>query len=200
MTVEGLLEALGTIQVSDRPPASEAAHPERLSEGERRQLTVVSCRLTVAPLEGRTLDLEEVDEALHAQHALFEEHAARAGGQVAGVLADRVLLVFGYPRASEDDARRAARTALGIAMEAARAATRLEIERGLRLEVRIGIHTGLIVVREFRGATYQGLYDLVGLTPQIAARLDERAAPGEVLVSDDTHRLLRGEFVAEAYG
>src|SRR5207244_2668986 len=61
----------------------------------------------------------------------------------------------------------------------------------------IGVHTGLVVTRELREPTYQGLYDLVGLTPQVAARLDERAAPGEVLVSGDTYRLLRGEFAAE---
>src|SRR5205807_1496731 len=66
---------------------------------------------------------------------------------------------------------------------AVRAAHRLESERRLRLEVRVGVHTGLVVVRELRHATYQGLYDLVGLTPQTAARLDELAEPGEVLVS-----------------
>src|SRR5206468_6215754 len=59
---------------------------------------------------------------------------------------------------------------------------------------------GLVVVRELREPTYQGLYDLVGLTPQVAARLDERAAPGEVLASGETHRLLRSEFAAEAAG
>src|SRR5438876_2498218 len=200
VTIEGLLEALGTIQVSERPPAPEAARPGALPEGERRQLTVVSCRLTVAPREGRALDLEEVDEVLHAQHAVYGELAASSGGQMAGVLADRVLLVFGYPRTREDDARRAARTALAVAAEAARAATRLADEQGLRLEVRIGVHTGLVVVRELRQATYQGLYDLVGLTPQVAARLDEQAEPGQVLVSGDTQRLLRGEVAVEPAG
>jgi TOMM system kinase/cyclase fusion protein len=200
VTIPGLLEALGAIQGAGPASGLEARRTDDLPDGERRQLTIVSCRLSVRPLERRSLDPEEMDEALHAQHARYAELAARAGGQTAGVLADRVLLVFGYPRAREDDARRAARTALAIAEEAARATRRLETERGLRLEVRVGLHTGLVVVRELRQATFQGLYDLVGLTPQIAARLDERAAPGEVLVSADTHRLLRGEIATEAVG
>jgi len=200
VTIEALLDALSTIQLDEGSPTPEAVRQSQLREGERRQLTVVSCRLAVSPLERGPLDAEEVDEALHAQHALYAELAARAGGQVAGVLADRVLLVFGYPRVREDDARRAARTALAIAAEAVRAAHRLESERRLRLEVRVGVHTGLVVVRELRHATYQGLYDLVGLTPQTAARLDELAEPGEVLVSGDTQRLLRGELSVEPAG
>ena len=200
VTAEGLLEALAQIERGEIPARSEATAPEALPEGERRQLTVVSCRLTVTPLGGRRLDPEEVDELVHAQHAIFAELAGRASGQVGSVLADRVLLVFGHPRAREDDARRAARTALQIAAEVGRASGRLEGERGLRLEVRIGVHTGVVVVRELRLATYQGLYDLVGPTPEIAARLDERAAAGEVLVSGDTQRLLRGEITAEPSG
>src|SRR5439155_17560848 len=63
-----------------------------------------------------------------------------------------------------------------------------------------GVHTGVVVVREMRRATYRGLYDLVGLTPEIAARLDERAGAGEVLISGDTHRLLRDELTVEPAG
>src|SRR5262249_2821024 len=118
VTIPGLLEALAAIQHGDGP-AVEARRPDDLPDGERR-------RLTVPPVARRSLDPEEVDEALHAQHAVYAELAARAGGQLAGVLADRVLLVFGYPRAREDDARRATRTAVAVAKEARRAARRLE--------------------------------------------------------------------------
>jgi class 3 adenylate cyclase len=199
ITIAGLLEGLGTIQASLGSPAPATASEQRF-EGERRQLTVVSCRLSVAPLEPRALDPEEVDETLHTQHALYAQLAARAGGRMAGELADRVLLVFGYPRAREDDARRAVRTALQVASEAGRAGARLAGERGLRLEARIGVHTGIVVVRDVGRPAEEGPYDLVGLTPQVAARLDERAAPGEVLVSGETYRLLRGELAAEEAG
>src|SRR5207247_11278456 len=98
--------AVGTARASEGARAPEAARPGARREGERSQRPVVSCRLTVLPRECGVLDPEEVDELLHAQHALYAELAARAGGQMAGVLADRVLLVFGYPHAREDDARR----------------------------------------------------------------------------------------------
>ncbi len=200
VTIEGLLEALATVPVPDGTSFGTHAPAAALPDGERRQLTIVSCRLAVAPTEPRPIDPEEIDETIHAQHALFAELAARARGQMAGVLADRAVLVFGYPRAREDDARRAVRTALAIAEETARAARRLEEDRRLRVDVRIGVHTGIVVVRELRQATYQGPYDLVGATPETAARLDERAGPGEVLISAETHRLLRGDVPAEPAG
>jgi TOMM system kinase/cyclase fusion protein len=200
VTIEGLLGALSYIALGAMTAATERAHGAGLPEGERRQLTIVSCRFTLTPFGSADLDLEEVDEVLHAQHAIVAEHAARAGGQVAGVLADRLLLVFGYPAAREDDVRRAARAARTIAAEAVRTAADLATAGRLRLEVRIGVHTGMVVVREVRQATYQGLYDLVGVTPQVAVRLDELAAPGEVLVSADTDRMLRGEMRSESAG
>src|SRR5262249_11886904 len=149
----------------------EVEAPAVLPEGERRQLTIVCCRLTVASVDDVALDVEEPDEVLHAQYAMYAEHAARASGHIASVMADRVLLVFGYPQAREDDAQRAVATALQIVAEVGRTSDRLEAERRLRLQVRIGIHTGLVVVRALRQATDRGLYDVVGLTPQIAAGL-----------------------------
>src|SRR5206468_1386080 len=79
------------------------------------QLTVVSCGLTVTATDGAPPDLEELDHLLHAQHALWARLAARGGGVVAAVGGGSVLLAFGYPQAREDDAGRAARTALRIA-------------------------------------------------------------------------------------
>jgi class 3 adenylate cyclase/tetratricopeptide (TPR) repeat protein len=144
--------------------------------------------------------LEEFDERLHAEQAVCAEVAARAGGHLVAVMADRCLLAFGYPQAHEDDARRAARAALEIAAEVERASARLQAERGLRIETRVGVHTGLVVARELRRANRFGLDDLVGLTPQITLALGEQAKPGEVLASLPTQRLLRGEIDAFAAG
>ena len=198
VTIEALLEALTFIDPGEFGAQADAVRPEPLPEGQRRQLTVVCCRLTVASLRDESLDLEEVDALLHAQRAVIAELAGRSGGRIASVMADRILLVFGYPQARENDARLAARAALQIAAEAERAGRGLAAERGLRLDIRLGIHTGLVIVRELRGGTRDGLYDLVGLTPQIAARLEELASPGQVLASADTQRLLRGGIRAEA--
>ncbi|HLY37790.1 MAG TPA: TOMM system kinase/cyclase fusion protein, partial [Candidatus Binatia bacterium] len=200
VTIPGLLDALRAAQGGESTSSVATHRPDTLPEGERRQLTVVSCGLPVSPLAGRALDLEEVDEIVHAQHAVIAELAARSGGQVAGVLADRVLVVFGYPRAQEDDARRAARTTLAIGAELRRVTSRLATERGLGLEFRIGVHTGLAVVRQLRQPANQAMCDLVGLTPQVATRVEQGAAAGEVVVTADTHRLLHGEFTAEPAG
>jgi TOMM system kinase/cyclase fusion protein len=200
VTIEGLFESLGAIEREGLTGTAAGVRERALPDGTRRQLTVVSARLGVEPLEARVLDLEEVDELLHAQHALVAEVAARHGGRVASALADRVVLAFGHPRAQEDDARRAARAALAVAAETERASRRLEAERRVRLKAYLGIHSGLVIVRELRQGIDHGLYDLIGPTPQIAARLDEQAGPGEVLASSDTKRLLRDAVEAESAG
>jgi class 3 adenylate cyclase/predicted ATPase len=182
------------------PTIPQPAEPPPLGGSERRQLTLVCCRLTVTSLEGTAIDLEELDQLLHAEHAMCAQRAVGNDGQVASVLGDRILLVFGYPQAREDDARRAARTALQIVAEVESVNGSLQAERHLRLEVRIGVHTGLVVVRELRQAGRDALGEIVGPTPQIAAALVELAHGGEVLISVDTQRLLRGEMPAEPAG
>jgi TOMM system kinase/cyclase fusion protein len=199
-TIEGLLQELSRLEASALDAPSAAPDLQLVTEGERRQLTVICCGLGVASRDGSAPDLEDVDQLLHAQHALYEQLAGRSGGQLASVLADQVLLVFGYPHARENDARRAVHTALRIAAEVERANARLEAEQGSRLEVRIGVHTGLVIVHELRQVARETLPDLVGLTPRVATRLAGLAAPGEILVSPDTLRLLRNEFVTEPAG
>ena len=197
VTIETLFEALGAI-AHERTPDAPAAR--QLPDGVRRQLTIVSVRLGISPVDARALDLEEIDELLHAQHGVVADVAALAGGRVASVLADRVVLAFGHPTAREDDPRRAARAALAILGEIERASLALKIERGVRVDTRIGVHTGLVIVRELRQGLDHGLFDLIGPTPQIAARLDERAEAGEVLASSDTERLLRDSVLVESAG
>lgn len=198
-TVEGLLHALERIELGD-PAADDPAAGAEAGEGERRQVTIVSCRLTLSRADGQRVDLEQLDELLHAQQALCAEIAGRGGGRVAGGLGDRTILLFGYPQAREDDARHAARTALDIADEVRRRSAQLEAEAGVTLQVRVGVHTGLVIARELRGAPAQRTCDLVGPTPQVAIRLDEMAGPGEVLASLDTQRLLRREIEREPAG
>jgi TOMM system kinase/cyclase fusion protein len=199
VTVEECFEALRRLDVGPEEPRS----PERrqdLQEGERRQLTVVACRLVVESGVGSELDPEVIDEILRTQHAALVDLASRRGGQLAGVLADRVLLAFGHPQAREDDARRAARVALRIAAEITGASRALESERGVAVTVHVGVHTGLVVARELPQATRDELHPLVGSTPRIALLLAEEAPPGQVLASEDTRRLLRGEMASERAG
>src|SRR5207247_11070544 len=106
-----------------------------------------------------------------------------------------LLIAFGYPSAREDDARGAVRTALRMAAGCQRASDRLVAERSLRLELRTGIHTGLVIVRD-----HAQLLDMAGVTPRVATRLQELARSGEILASQETQRLLRGTVRCDAEG
>jgi len=199
-TAAGLLAALDQIDTAGLAATPGPAAAPAAAEGERRQLTVVCCRLMVETLRGGRLGLEDVDELLHSVRAAVARTAARAGGHVVGVMADRVLLVFGYPQAREHDARQAVRLALQVVADVRERTAVLESSRHLRLDVRIGVHTGLVIVREPRAGLHGEPFDVVGVTPQTAARLEELAGPGQVLVSDATYRLLRGQVAAEHAG
>jgi TOMM system kinase/cyclase fusion protein len=195
-TAEGVLELLGQLDVGG---PSAATRQREAADAERRQLTVLCCRFTISAAQ-RTggLEPEKLDEVLRAQRAVCAELAARDGGRITGFFADRMWIVFGYPQAREEDARRAVRTALRIIEDLERANARPEADH--LVEVRIGAHTGLVVVREPQHEVRDGPGDLVGGTPQVAAALAELAAPGQVLASEDTLRLLRGEMRCDPAG
>src|SRR4029077_449813 len=78
-----------------------------------------------------------------------------------------------------------------------RANEQLVAERGLRLELRTGIHTGLVILRD---RPQSPALDMVGVTPVVATRLQELAAAGEILASQETERLLRGTIRCQAAG
>ncbi|WP_437611113.1 TOMM system kinase/cyclase fusion protein [Sorangium sp. So ce834] len=172
-----------------RPP--DAATLATL-DGERRQLTVVCCALDAIAATPEGLDVEEIDGLLRAEVAACAEIARSHRGHVAAALGDRVLIYFGYPRAEEDDARRAARAALAIA-DAVRAKNDRRAAPGTRIEVRIGVHSGVLVAQDLRGGSAPG----VGETPRTAARVAALAPPGGVAVSAEVRRLLRGAFEFE---
>ncbi|KFE71580.1 Adenylate cyclase [Hyalangium minutum] len=164
-------------------------------EGERRQLTAVCCSLRLSQEEGAALDEEDLDKLLRPLHATCAELARSYEGYVGGVLGESMLFYFGYPQAQEDDARRAARTALEMGVRMQQRAEELAREKKGRLEFRAGIHTGLVVIQEGQGGA--GLPALMGSTPNAAVRLEGTARPGTLLVSEATSKLLRGHFAFE---
>ncbi|XXX79844.1 TOMM system kinase/cyclase fusion protein [Sorangium sp. So ce134] len=175
--------------------AQPGSIPQPTAEGERRQVTAVCCAIEVLDGAPRPLDVEEADELLRAQIRRCTEIARGYRGHVAAALGDRVLIYFGYPRADEDDARRAARAALEIAA-AAQAEGEQFAARGIRLAARLGVHTGVLVAQDLRA--HAGLS--LGATPRAAARLAALAQPGEVAVSVEAQRLLRSAFELERGG
>jgi TOMM system kinase/cyclase fusion protein len=168
------------------------------SEGERRQLTAVCCQLHLVRPEGDQMDEEDQDRLLWSLHTVCAEVARRYDGYVGSLLGERMLFYFGYPKAQEDDARRAARAALELAAELERRGAELERANKGRLEFRAGVHTGLVISQEPRARSLGHLPALVGTTPNLAAWLEQQAEPGTVLMSEATSKLLRGHFAFES--
>ena len=165
----------------------------RPPEAERRQLTVLFCDLADSTRLSGQLDPEDLREVVLAYQATCVEVIQRFDGHIAQYLGDGLLVYFGYPQAHEDDAQRAVRTGLGILDAMGTLNTRLERAKGIRLAVRIGIHTGPVVVGTMgSGGRHEQL--ALGETPNLAARLQSLAAPDTVAISETTHRLVQGYF------
>src|SRR5262249_867951 len=145
------------------------------------------------------LDPEEYRDVVHAYHTTCTEVIQRYDGHIAQLLGDGLLVYFGYPQAHEDDAQRAVRTGLGILAAMAALHTRLPPAKGITLAVRLGIHTGLVVIGAMGD---QGRHEPLplGETPNVAARIEGLAQPNTVAISEATYRLIQGYFTCQDLG
>src|SRR5437867_1745303 len=137
------------VPVPARPvPVAAPQRPETLPppEAERRHLTVLFCDLVDSTTLAGHLDPEDLREVVRAYHQTCAAVIHRFDGYIAQYLGDGVLVYFGYTLAHEDDAQRAVRTGLGILRAMDSLNTRLALPPGDRLAVRLGIHSGLVVV------------------------------------------------------
>jgi class 3 adenylate cyclase len=178
--------------------ASPPATPSPIN-AERRQLTVLFCDLVDSTALASELDPEDLREVVQAYQETCAKVIARFEGHIAQYLGDGLLVYFGYPLAHEDDAQRAVRAGLGIVEALEQLNTRLTQDRGVQVAVRLGIHTGLVVVGEVGGGTRQEQLAF-GETPNLAARLQGVAAPNTLVISAATWQLLRGFFACQALG
>src|SRR5439155_22052304 len=172
------------------PPPSDPYTPD----AERRQLSVLFCDLVDSTVLAHQLDPEDLRAVVRAYQEACAKVIARFEGHIAQYLGDGLLVYFGYPLAHEDDAQRAVRAGLGIVEALGQLNTRLARERGVHLAVRLGLHTGLVVVGAVGVGTRQEQLAL-GATPNLAARLHGLAAPTTLVIRAATLPLLRG-FVA----
>ena len=183
-TASGQEVASPPAQTTQQPAAQEQPIPQvtpllaphLLPDAERRQLTVMFCDLVdsttlSSPTRPRRLPGRGpcISKGLYGGHPRFDGHIAQLFG-------DGLLVYFGYPQAHEDDAQRAVRTGLGILAAMGDLNTRLQQAKGIQLAVRLGIHTGLVVVGEMGGAGRQEQLAL-GEVPNIASRIQGLAAP-----------------------
>jgi TOMM system kinase/cyclase fusion protein len=161
-------------------------------EGERRQITAVSYALHVHAPTASNLDMDEQAELLSTYKALCRRMIEQAGGYAASTLGNRILAFYGYPKAQADDARRAVATAMATLRKLGSEGRTLEQRRGARLEVQIGAHTGLVLVRGRAGTPDPS--DIFGDTPVLAARIAELTSPNTFSVSSATQRMVRTAF------
>jgi class 3 adenylate cyclase len=193
-----LLAAIAALR--EAAPAPAAAPLSTTAAGiptaERRQLTVMFCDLVGSTALSARLDPEELREVIGAYHSCVAAAIERTGGFVAKYMGDGVLAYFGYPRADEHDAERAVRAGLAL-VEAVAGLDTLAVER---LQVRVGIATGLVVVGDLIGQGAAQEQAVVGETPNLAARLQALAEPGTVVIGPSTRRLTGGLFDYEDLG
>ena len=155
------------------------------SEAERRQLTVMFCDLVGSTELSSRLDPEDLREIIGAYHRAVAEAVAGFDGFVAKYMGDGVLVYFGYPRAHEDDAERAVRAGLGVIDVVGRLDA-----KSIKLQARVGIATGLVVVGDLIGDGSAQEQMVVGETPNLAARLQALAEPSVVVIAAGTRRLV----------
>jgi len=188
-----ILKAIADGRVSRAPSALPPATPASFA-AERRQLTVMFCDLVGSTALSAQLDPEDLRELVRAYQAACADVVQRFEGYIAQYLGDGLLIYFGWPQAHEDDAPRALHAALGILAAMDGLNHRLPpAAAGVRLTVRIGVHTGEVVVGEVGpDARHERL--AIGETPNVAARIQGVAQPGTVAVSDATYPLVRGQF------
>jgi class 3 adenylate cyclase len=180
-----LLDAIAVLGAVVPASSATAAAPDVPApvEAERRQLTVVFCDLVGSTALATRLDPEDLREVISAYQRAVTQIVTRFDGFVAKYMGDGVLAYFGYPRAHEDDAERAVRAGLG----SIDVVGRLDI-KSTKLQARVGVATGLVVVGDLVGEGSAQEQAVVGETPNLAARLQALATPATLVVADSTRQ------------
>jgi class 3 adenylate cyclase/tetratricopeptide (TPR) repeat protein len=171
----------------EKSPAPEEAGS---GDAERRQVTVMFADMVGSTALSAKLDPELLGGLIRRYQDAVAGAIGRYGGFVAKFMGDGVLAYFGFPHAFEDAAERAVRAAIGILSEVGA----IETPDGTRVQARIGIATGLVVVGEIIGTGMAQERTIVGETPNLAARLQALAGPDCIIISESTQKLLGGLF------
>src|SRR3989441_6698271 len=187
--------------LAERILAEQAALEARgATDGERKTVTLVFSDLkgSTALIEG--LDPEEARAIIDPALQLMMDAVHRYEGYVAQALGDGILALFGAPIAHEDHPQRALYAALRMQDEMRRYADTLRAQGYPPLLMRIGLNTGEVVVRSIRKEDLHTDYVPVGHSTNLAARMEQLAAPGSILVTEQTHKLTTGYFEFKALG
>ncbi len=192
-----------TFPVEPSASAHAATRGESLTpnstEGERRQLTVLFADVVGATALSGRMDPEAFRTLLRAYQQVCVECADRYGGNVHQYAGDGVLVYFGYPTAHDNDAERAVLAGLDIVDGTRRLAADMRQRGEEEIFVRVGIHTGLVVVGEMGAGDVREVH-AIGETPNIAARIQGEASPDSVCISATTLHLLKPRFPTHSMG
>jgi class 3 adenylate cyclase/tetratricopeptide (TPR) repeat protein len=187
--LQAAIETLSADEPPTRPVPPPSQEPEpQPAEAERRQLTVMFCDMVGSTALSQRLDPEDLREMMRRYQDAAAGAITRYEGYVARFVGDGVLAYFGWPQAHEDQAERAVRAGL----DAVAAVARLKLDDNVTLQARVGIATGQVVVGDLVGEVATDVEAVSGESPNLAARLQGLAAPGQVVIGATT-RLLIGE-------
>jgi len=191
-----MLRAIANLGTGDTAPATLGPPGGPHAAAGRRQLTVLFADLVGSTELSQALDPEDLREVMQAYQSRVTTAIRDAGGFLAKYMGDGVLAYFGYPQAREDAAERAVRAGLAVV-----ATMRgLAPVRGQTLAVRVGIATGAVVVGDVIGDDLAREVNVVGETPNLAARLLGIAEPNQVVIADSTRHLVGDLFRLHALG
>jgi len=186
--------AQSLMQTMDAPRVRPSPkRPSSYGTGERRQLTFLCCDLADFSAAGE-IDPEDLQELLSAYQKACEDVVRPLEGLLAHVVEDRVTVHFGFPHAHEDDAKRAVSAGRNLLQAISHLSQSVPALKGRPLEGRVGIHTGVVVT----GTDDSGA--VVGPATRLSSLVSECAEPGEILVTEDTYRLIRSHYMCEPRG
>ena len=190
-----LLAELETLKQDPSQFSSKVSSVEHGANGraERRQLTVMFCDLVGSTELSLRHDPEDLREVLQHYQNVVTDAVVRYNGYVARFSGDGVLAYFGWPHAYEDQAERAVRAAL----DALPTVESIPVSGDAKLEARIGIATGQVVVGDLIGRVASDFKAVTGETPNLAARLQDAAEAGQIVISSTTRRLVGTAFELE---
>lgn len=166
----------------------------------RRQITAMFCDLVNSMGIAERMDAEDLRDILFSYQQTCTAIIEHAHGRVARIFGDGILAVFGFPIAREDNARMAVGAALDICRRVSALSRDVERRHGIALSVRIGIHTGLVIIDETAPGPASQQNGLIGNALNIGARLQELAPCNGVVISQETFRLVQGHFFVESLG
>jgi class 3 adenylate cyclase len=168
--------------------------------GERKYVTVLFADIKGSLEILQSADPEEANIILDRAIHVMMDAVHRYEGTVNKALGDGIFALFGAPNAHEDHPQRALYAALRMQEEMRRYGDQVRLKHGVPLAMRVGVNTGEVVVRSIRKDDLHTDYVPVGHSTNLAARMEQMATPGSILITEDTRKLVEGYFELKALG